>query len=192
MSSDTIVQIQQKEKQSGFKSVTGAVSKNALNSVKAVGNVWDDFKNFLQRGSVVDLAVGIVMGAAFTAVVNSLVADIFTPIVALAGGASFDNLFFVLKCPRSNVTGLEIDCSVAKTVAQAKSLGIITMNYGAFLTVIINFLIISLIVFFLVKIYSAAFRREEPEVSTKECPYCCKDVPLNAKKCAFCTSPLIE
>jgi large conductance mechanosensitive channel len=193
MSSDTIVQIQQKEKQSGFKNVTGAVSKNALKSVKAVGNVWDDFKNFLNRGNVVDLAVGIVIGAAFTSVVNSLVADIFTPVIALAGGSSFDNLFFVLKCPRSNVTGTQIDCGAAKTVAQAKSLGIVTMNYGAFLTVLINFLIVSVIVFFLVKAYAAAFRREEPkEVTTKECPYCCKEIPLSATKCAFCTSTLAE
>jgi large conductance mechanosensitive channel len=145
--------------------------------------------NFLNRGNVVDLAVGIVMGAAFTTVVNSLVSDIFTPIIALAGGSSFDNLFVILKCPVSNTTGTQIDCSKIRTVEEAKSLGVITMNFGTFLTAIINFLLISAIVFFIVKAYAAAFRRPEPK-EIKECQFCCKDVPLKATKCCYCASTL--
>jgi large conductance mechanosensitive channel len=189
MTADTVIDVERKEKVGGIRAVTGAVSKNALKSVKVVGSVWDDFKNFLDRGNVVDLAVGIVMGAAFTAVVNSLVADIFTPIIALAGGNSFDNLFLILRCP----PGANCSRDTLKTVAQAKAIGAIPWSYGVFLTALINFLIVSIIIFFIVKIYAATFRREKPkEKTTKECPYCCKEVPLKATKCAFCTSPLHE
>ncbi|KAJ3319178.1 hypothetical protein HDV06_006618 [Boothiomyces sp. JEL0866] len=176
------------------------VGKGAMTSVKVVGNVWDDFKEFLNRGNVVDLAVGIVMGAAFTAIVTSMVNDIFTPIISLAlGSSSLDNAYVLIACPLLNTTNgnsgrgkIGKDCfqSQFPTVALAKSAGAITWNYGSFLQQIINFLIISIIVFFIVKVYTAAFRRkkEEPEKKEKECSYCCKEIPVHAKRCCFCTS----
>ncbi|KAJ3319176.1 hypothetical protein HDV06_006616 [Boothiomyces sp. JEL0866] len=179
------------------------VQSGALKSVKVVGNVWDDFKEFLNRGNVVDLAVGIVMGAAFTAIVTSLVQDIFTPLISLAiGSSSLDNAFVLMACPPLNATepnskrgSIGKDCYASQfgTVAAAKTAGAITWNYGSFIQEVINFIIISIIVFFIVKLYAATFcrKKEEPEEkTTKDCDFCCKEIPLKATKCCFCTSLL--
>ncbi len=162
------------------------VRNNAKNSVKAVGSVYDDFKKFINKGNVVDLAVGLVMGAAFTNIVNSMVADIFTPLIGLAVGNTFENSFIVLRCPP-----LQPDCRKnVTTLAVAKTSGVVTWNWGPFLQAVLNFLIISLIVYFLVKIYTAAFR-EDKTVTTKECEHCCKEISINAKKCAYCCSIIL-
>lgn len=159
------------------------IRNNAKSSVKAVGSVYDDFKKFINKGNVVDLAVGLVMGAAFTNIVNSMVTDIFTPFIGLAVGSTFENSFIVLRCPP-----LQQDCRKNLTsLAIAKTSGAVTWNWGPFVQAVLNFLIISLIVYFLVKIYTAAFR-EEKTVTTKECEYCCKEIPISAKKCAYCCS----
>ncbi|KAJ3269519.1 hypothetical protein HDV01_001323 [Terramyces sp. JEL0728] len=185
-----------------FQKGISQAKKGAKKSVKIAGNVLEDFKEFLNRGNVVDLAVGVVIGASFTAIVNSLVNDIFTPAISLAlGSASLDNVFILLACPllNPNISNsgrgkVGKDCFQYQyaTVALAKQAGAITWNYGSFLQQIINFLIIAIIVFFLVKVYSAAFRRKKTtaEKYGKECPYCCKGIPINAKKCCFCTADL--
>lgn len=109
-----------------------------------------EFKEFIAKGNVLDLAVGIIIGAAFTSIVDSFVKDLVTPIIGLFGGANFDNLYVVLK---GDATG-------AKTVAEAQKMGAVTFNYGSFLTHVVNFLIIAFVVFLIVKAANK-FRKEE-------------------------------
>ncbi|KAJ3317776.1 hypothetical protein HDV06_001259 [Boothiomyces sp. JEL0866] len=195
---DDHVDVETRKKNIFQKGISSA-AKGARKSVKVVGNVWDDFKEFLNRGNVVDLAVGIVIGAAFTAIVTSMVNDLFTPIISLAiGSSSLDNAFVLIACPLLDPNStfsargkIGKDCfqSQYTTVALAKSAGAITWNYGSFLQQIINFLIISIIVFFIVKLYTATFRRKKrTEKKEKECSFCCKDIPIKAKLCCYCTS----
>jgi large conductance mechanosensitive channel len=140
------------------------------------------FRQFLNRGNMVDVAIGLVMASAFTAVVTSVVTDIITPFIALASPqSSFANKFAVIKCPPG------ANCRDLATVEEATKLGAITVNYGKFLESIISFFFIGLVVYFLAKAYNAAFRPHKP---VKSCPYCCKDIPTAAVKCAFCASPL--
>jgi large conductance mechanosensitive channel len=111
----------------------------------------DEFKAFIMRGNVVDLAVGIIIGVAFTAVVNSLVKDIFTPFIGLLfGGIDFTNLFVTLKGPSES------------TLADAQKAGAVTLNLGVFLNAVIQFLIVSFAVFWLIKALTRLHVREEP------------------------------
>jgi large conductance mechanosensitive channel len=112
---------------------------------------FDEFRAFLMRGNVVDLAVGIIIGAAFTGVVNSLVKDIFTPVIGLiVGGIDFSNIFITLSGPHE------------KTLDAAKAAGAATLNVGTFLNACINFVIIGFAVFWLVKAISRLYRRADP------------------------------
>lgn len=128
----------------------------------------DEFKTFILRGNMVDLAVAVVIGAAFGAVVTSLVKDIIMPIIGIFGGQpSFDNYYW-------NVNGSHI-------------------NYGTFLTVLIAFLILAAVVFFLVvKPVNWLMSRRKTELpadpTTRDCPYCLSSIPVAASRCAFCTS----
>ncbi|KAI9096049.1 large-conductance mechanosensitive channel [Phlyctochytrium arcticum] len=164
----------------------------ALKGAKAVGGVLDNFKEFLDRGNVVDLAVGIVMGAAFTGIVTSLVSDIFTPFISLATSANLANNFLILRCPVTNGTDiypLRASClGVWKTTAEAQKAGAVTWNWGNFVQVVINFVIIAIIIFFIIKMYAAAFRRKVPPPKTKSCDFCFKDIPKKAIRCPECTS----
>src|ERR1700730_9164252 len=111
----------------------------------------DEFRAFIMRGNVVDLAVGIIIGVAFTAVVNSLVKDIFTPLIGLAvGGIDFTNLFVTLSGPSQ------------PTLADAQKAGAVTLNIGVFLNAVIQFLIVSFAVFWLIKALTRLRVREEP------------------------------
>src|SRR5437870_9831184 len=111
----------------------------------------DEFRAFIMRGNVVDLAVGIIIGVAFTAVVNSLVKDIFTPIIGLAvGGIDFANIFVTLKGPSE------------PTLADAQKAGAVTLNFGVFLNAVIQFLIVSFAVFWLIKALTRLHVRQEP------------------------------
>ncbi|KAI8916457.1 large-conductance mechanosensitive channel [Entophlyctis helioformis] len=172
----------------GAKHVGANIGKGAVKSVGAVGSVFDDFKNFLNRGNVVDLAVGIVMGAAFTAIVTSFVSDLITPIIGLATQNNLENNYEILRCP-SNITDCRSRKGTWNTPAEANKAGIVTWNWGRFLQVVINFIIISAIVYFIVKIYAATFRRPNPSVE-KDCPYCTKSIPKAARRCPLCTSHL--
>jgi large conductance mechanosensitive channel len=123
--------------------------------------MWQEFKKFIARGNVIDLAVGIIMGAAFIAIVNSLVKDIVMPPIGwLIGGADFTDLFILLSQPPDGTT--------VESLAQAQELGLATINYGVFINAVINFLIVAIAVFFLVKavnrLQERVARGEEPEV----------------------------
>ena len=139
-----------------------------------------EFKEFAMRGNVLDMAVGIVIGAAFGQIVSSFVADILMPPIGrLVGHVDFSNLFVSL-------SGTHYD-----TVAAAKAAGAATLNYGLFLNTVINFLIVAFAVFLLVRQVNRMSPKPAPAApTTRDCPYCLSAVPLGATKCAHCTSEL--
>ena len=145
-----------------------------------------EFREFAMRGNVVDMAVGIVIGAAFGTIVNSFVQDvIMPPIGLLLGNIDFSNLFAVLK--EGKVAG------PYASVAAAKAAGAVTMNYGVFINTIISFLIVAFAVFLLVRTVNKMKRQEEappPAPTTKECVYCYSKIPIQATRCPNCTSEL--
>jgi large conductance mechanosensitive channel len=145
-----------------------------------------DFKEFVMRGNVVDMAVGIVIGAAFGAVIKSLVADvIMPPIGLLLGNVDFSNLFIILKTGK--VAGPYV------SLAAAQAAGAVTLNLGLFINTIVSFVIVAFAVFLLVRGINRMRREQEapPAVpTTKECPYCRSEIPLKASRCPHCTSEL--
>ena len=145
-----------------------------------------DFKEFAMRGNVVDMAVGIIIGAAFGTIVKSLVADIIMPPIGLLlGNVDFSNLFLVIKQGASAGT--------FATVAEAQKAGAVTINYGVFINTVISFLVVAFSVFILVRGMNNLKRKEEAvpeEPTTKECPKCLSTIAINATRCAFCTSEL--
>jgi large conductance mechanosensitive channel len=141
-----------------------------------------EFREFVARGSVFDLAVGIVIGAAFASIVDSFVKDILMPPIGLVtGGVDFSNLFI-------NLSGQEY-----ASLAAAQEAGVPTINYGAFLNNVISFVIVAFAVFLLVKQYNRLRQQQEsvPAAPTdQECPYCRFTIPIGASRCAHCTSQL--
>lgn len=145
-----------------------------------------EFKEFAMRGNVIDMAVGIIIGAAFNQIVNSLVNDVLMPPIGLLmGRVDFSNLYI-------NLSG-----GTYESLAKAKEAGAATLNYGLFINAVINFLIVAFAVFLLVKGINTARRLAEkqkeeqaPAPSTKECPYCYTAIPIKAKRCPHCTSQL--
>lgn len=159
-----------------------------------------DFKTFALRGNVFDLAIGLIMGSAFTSVISSIVNDMISPFLGLViSDVTLENAFIVLRCGKLNVTDplskvLE-DCSSTSypTVQIAKAHGAITWNWGSFLQTSINFIIISLIVFLLVKIYTTAVRiKARTPHKTHDCPFCLQAIPKKAVRCCFCTSEIVQ
>jgi len=148
-----------------------------------------DFKAFIMRGNVIDMAVGIIIGIAFGLVVNSLVKDIIMPPIGLAlGNVDFANLFAVL---REN----PLSPGPYLSLADAQAAGAVTINYGAFINTVVNLLIIAAVVFFLivrpVARMQARKKAGEPAApTTKECPYCFTAIPIKASRCPNCTSEL--
>jgi large conductance mechanosensitive channel len=140
-----------------------------------------EFKKFIMRGNVLDLAIGVIIGAAFGKIVASLVADVLMPVVSLATGKiDFSNLFISLN-------GTHFD-----TLADAKKAAAPTLNYGLFLNTVIEFLIVAFVIFLIVKQVNR-FQKPAPAPAapaTKECPQCCTAIPLAAKRCPACTSTL--
>jgi large conductance mechanosensitive channel len=143
------------------------------------------FRDFVMRGNVIDLAVAVIIGAAFTKVVNSLVEDvIMPPIGMLLGNVDFTNLFSVLK------EGAKAAGPYA-TLAEAKAAGAVTLNYGMFISTIVTFLIVAFVVYLMIRsIARLGPKKAAPEEATKECPYCISKVPLRATKCPQCGSEL--
>jgi large conductance mechanosensitive channel len=141
-----------------------------------------EFKEFAMKGSVVDLAVGVVIGGAFGGVVQSLVKDVIMPPIGLiTGGVDFTDKQFTLKHPIMDATG--------KTVLTPG----VYLHYGAFINAIINFLIISASIFLVIKLMNTARRKHDdapPPPSTKPCPFCTSAIPIGAKKCPLCTADL--
>ena len=142
--------------------------------------MFQEFKKFAMRGSVLDLAVGVVIGAAFGKVVGSLVEDVIMPPVGrLLGHVDFSNLF------------VSLNGNHYETIAAAKAAAAPTLNYGLFMNTIINFLIVALAIFLLVQQVNR-WKKPEPVAAptTKDCPQCAMAIPLAAKRCGHCTSQL--
>ena len=145
-----------------------------------------EFKEFAMRGNVIDMAVGIIIGAAFGTIVSSLVQDvIMPPIGLLLGNVDFSNFFAVLKEGKL--------AAPYASVAAAKAAGAVTMNYGVFINTIISFIIVAFAIFLLVKTINRLKRQAEappPVPTTKECNYCFSTIPMKATRCPQCTSEL--
>jgi large conductance mechanosensitive channel len=147
--------------------------------------MFKEFKEFAMRGNVVDMAVGIIIGAAFGTIIKSLVADIIMPPIGLLlGNVDFTNLFLLLK--PGNPAGPYL------AVAEAQKAGAVTLNYGAFINTIISFIIVAFAVFFLIRSLNRLKKPEAAPVqpATQECPYCLSVIPVKASRCAHCTSDL--
>jgi large conductance mechanosensitive channel len=139
-----------------------------------------EFREFAMKGSMVDMAIGVIIGAAFGKIVSSLVSDVLMPPIGkVTGGVDFSNLFYSL-------TG-----GTYASVAAAKAAGAATINYGIFLNTVIDFAIIAFVLFMIIKGMNSMKRKEAAAApTTKDCPHCCTAIPLNAKRCPACTSPL--
>ena len=147
--------------------------------------IIEEFKVFIMRGNVLDLAIGVIIGGAFQKIVNSLVNDVIMPLISLiTGGINFSNWF------------LALDNSSYTVLAEAQANGANTLNYGLFLTEVLNFLIMAFVIFMFVKtINRIASKRKkvdikEEAVKTKQCPYCKTEIDAQATRCPHCTSVL--
>ena len=141
--------------------------------------MWKEFKEFIARGNVIDLAVALIIGVAFGKIITSLVDDVvMPPIGMILGKVNFSDLFIALS-------------GHPNSVAEAKAAGLPTVNYGAFLNTVIQFLIISFVIFIVVKAFNKMRRRpEELPPTLKACQYCFSDIPVQATRCSQCTSQL--
>jgi large conductance mechanosensitive channel len=141
-----------------------------------------EFKAFVMRGNMLDLAIGIIIGAAFGRIITSLVNDIIMPpIGVLLGKVDFTNLFATLSGPKLD------------TLDQAKAAGAVTINYGLFINTVIDFLIVALVIFLIIRAVNRWFAKPEPAPAaptTKDCPYCATAIPIKATRCPHCTSEL--
>lgn len=144
--------------------------------------IVQEFKEFIMRGNVVDLAVGVIIGGAFQKIVTSLVNDVIMPVISLiTGGIDFTNWF------------ISLDGQSFATLEQAQKAGAATLNYGVFLTNIINFLIMAFVIFMMIKGLNALARKkdkQEEAPKTKKCPYCQSEISIKAVRCPNCTSEL--
>jgi len=147
--------------------------------------MWKEFKEFAVKGNAVDLAVGVIIGAAFGGIINSLVKDILMPPIGLiTGGLDFSNKFVILKAP----SGASFN-----TPAEAAKAGAVTWNYGNFITLVINFVIVAFCIFLVVKAMNK-LKRPSPaaEPVSKECPACTMTIPIKATRCPHCTTELTQ
>lgn len=146
---------------------------------------FGEFKKFISRGNVMDMAIGVIIGGAFKGIIDSLVKDIIMPVISkLVGGLDFSNWFIAL------------DGGQYETLKAAQDAGAATLNYGNFLTVVINFLLMALVIFIMVKsLNSFALKRKKQEEkvsqpTTKACPFCKTEIAIDAVRCPHCTSNL--
>ena len=148
--------------------------------------MFKEFKEFAMRGNVVDMAVGIVIGAAFGTIVKSFVSDVLMPPIGLLmGGVDFSNLFAVIK--------EGVPAAPYAALADAQAAGAVTLNYGLFINTVISFLIVAIAVFMVIKALNSMKREEEApaaEPTTKECQFCISEIPIKATRCPSCTSEL--
>ncbi len=139
----------------------------------------NEFKEFIRRGNVVDLAVGVIIGAAFGRITTSLINDIIMPPIGLLlSGVNFTDLF------------LNLSHRPVHTLAAAKAAGIPTINYGVFLITVLEFLVIAAVIFFLIRLVNRLHHQPVTDPTTKECPYCGSSILLRAIRCPHCTSDL--
>ena len=153
--------------------------------MKKTKGFFGEFKTFIMRGNVIDLAVGVIIGGAFQAIVNSLVNDIIMPLIGLITKGSFENLFFAL------------DGNTYETLAAAQEAGANVLTYGAFISAIINFIIMAFVIFIIVKSINKLNDKvkkpeEEAAPTTKVCPFCKSEIAIDATKCPHCTSSIEE
>ena len=142
-----------------------------------------EFREFALRGNVLDMAVGIVIGVAFGSIITSLVNDVLMPPLGLLlGGMDFSNLF------------IDLSGGSFASLAEAQQAGAATINYGLFINAVLNFLIVALAMFLLVRSFSGLLKQKEEEVeeapTSKDCPYCFSEIPIAATRCPHCTSEL--
>lgn len=154
-------------------------------SLKKAKGFIADFKQFATKGNVIDMAIGVIIANAFTKIVNSLVNDVITPAISiLTGKIDYSNLFIAL------------DGNTYATLDEAKAAGVSVISYGTFITNIVNFLMVALCLFIFFKVlFKARDKKQKQEVvkqvaTTKKCPYCLNDIPLQATRCGHCTSML--
>lgn len=155
--------------------------------------MWKEFKQFAFKGNVMDLAVGMMIGSAFGAIVTALVNNIIMPLFGLIlGTQNFDKLFAVLKVPE----GITVEAAKAMDMATAVENGVTVLPYGAFISAIINFLIIAVVLFIIVKLINKATSmvkkpvEEAPAKPARVCPYCKQEIADDATRCPHCTSQL--
>jgi len=159
--------------------VANARLLSAAADQKGVGPLFREFKAFIARGNVMDLAIAVVIGAAFGRVVTSLVSDVIMPPVGLLlAGLDFTNLFVALRG------------GPYPSLAAAKATGAPTVNYGIFINTVIDFVLVALVMFLIVRTVNRFREAPEPTPTTKPCPYCLSVVPLKASRCPQCTSDL--
>lgn len=143
--------------------------------------MWKEFKEFAMKGNIVDLAIGVVIGGAFGKIVTSLVNDIIMPIIGiLLGKVNFSNLF------------IPLGSGSFKTIDEAKIAGVATLNYGLFINNIIDFFIVAFSIFLVIKQLNRFTKKKEAVAAptTKKCQYCLSEIPVEATRCAHCTSTL--
>src|SRR5213076_1927586 len=145
--------------------------------------IWNEFKEFAVKGNAVDLAVGVIIGAAFGSVITSLVKDVvMPPISVLTGGLDFSNKFLILRAAKDG-------SSAFNTPADAAKAGAITWNYGNFITLVINFLIVAIAIFLVIRVINQLRHTAvEKEPDKKDCPECAMKIPVKATRCPYCTS----
>lgn len=147
---------------------------------KAKGFI-SEFKQFATKGNVIDMAIGVIIANAFTKIVNSLVNDVITPAISmLTGKIDYSNLFIAL------------DGNTYETLEQAKTAGVSVISYGTFITNVVDFLMVALCLFVFFKVLFKSKKKKEQvqAATTKKCPYCLNDIPLEATRCGHCTSML--
>ena len=149
---------------------------------------FKEFKEFAMKGNVIDLAVAVVIGGAFGKIVTSLVNDIFMPLIGLiTGGTNVSGMFAVLGKVPEGVT--------IKSIEQATELGIATLNYGVFIQTIIDFILVALCIFSVIKVMNKMKKKPEEkpaDPTTKKCPFCQSEIDIKATRCPHCTSEIKE
>jgi len=147
--------------------------------------IWKEFKEFAIKGNAIDLAVGVIIGAAFTGIINSLVKDIIMPPLSLlTGGLDFSNKFMILRAAKDGSMNFN-------TPADAAKAGAITLNYGNFITLAINFLIVAGAVFLIVRAINRLKQPKHAEPIIKDCPACAMTIPIKATRCPHCTTEFV-
>ena len=159
------------------------LKKKSEETKKKTEKAINEYKEFALKGNVLDMAIGVVIGTAFTSIVNTLVSSIITPLLGiLTNHVDLSSLFITLHGPKMN------------TLAEAKSAGALILSYGELLNAILYFFIVSFTLFIVVKFIKKGNKKEEQvkEATTKNCPYCLSTIPIKATRCAHCTSILNE
>lgn len=174
------------------------MKKKIVKKIKKQKGLIHEFREFALRGNVIDLAVGVIIGASFQSIVNSVVNDIIMPVVGIFGSSDFSNKFIMLYNPYEKIAGYTEDTVL--TLAEAKANGPV-LAYGSFITAVINFIIMAVVIFALVKIINKLknltigklehANEAAPEApTTKKCPFCQMEISVSAVKCPHCTSDL--